>query len=101
MMMVRGDDLAAAAAARGARGDGSSLELLEMLEHADHRVARRRVRLVGDRATEADAQLGAELGLDQAVRAQCFLGIIVTEVRLASSRRNPHGGECGRTPPWL
>src|SRR5690606_38675352 len=66
---IAGARLAAATAARGARRDGGGLELLEVLEHADHRVARRRVRLVGDRAPEADAELCAELRLDQPVRA--------------------------------
>lgn len=40
-----------------ARRDGSGFELFEMLEHADHRVARSSMRLIRDRATEADAEL--------------------------------------------
>src|SRR3954454_4142890 len=75
--------LAAAAAARRTRRDSGGLELLEVLEHADHRVARSRVRLVGDRAAEADAQLGAQLALDQAVGAERLLRIVVVQISFA------------------
>ncbi|MGE0397911.1 MAG: hypothetical protein AB7T06_14525, partial [Kofleriaceae bacterium] len=51
------------------------------------------VRLVGDRATERDAQLGAKLGLDQAVGTERFLGIVVTEICFASSGGDPDGSE--------
>lgn len=91
---ARAVSLAAAPAASRARGDSSSLELLEVLEHADHRVASRGMRLVGDRAAEADPELGAELGLDQAVRAERLLGVVVAEVGFTASCRNPHRSEC-------
>ena len=68
-----------------------------MLEHADHRVARGRVRLVGDRATEADAKLGTKLGLDEPIRAKRFLGIVVIEICLTPGGGDPDGGE--RTRP--
>jgi hypothetical protein len=87
--------------ARGARGDGGSLELLEVLEHADHRVARGRVRLVGDRAAEADAQLGAKLRLDQAIRPERFLRIVMIEIRFTAGGSNPHGRECSSAATGL
>jgi hypothetical protein len=87
--------LATAPTARGARGDRSGLELLEVLEHADHRVARSRMGLIGDRPTQADAQFGAQLGLDQAVGAKRFLGVVMPEIGLATRRGNPHRGERG------
>ena len=93
--------LAAAATARRARRDGGSFELLEVLEHADHRVARGGVRLVGDRAAEADAKLRAELGFDQAIRAKRFLGIVVAEVCLAAGGGNPHRRKRRGTPTRL
>jgi hypothetical protein len=90
--------LAAAATASRAGRDGSGLELLEVLEHADHRVARGRVRLVGDRATERDAKLRAELGLDQAIRPEGFLGIVVVKVGLTTGGCDPDSCErCGAT----
>jgi len=91
-------DLAAAAAAGGARGDGSRLELLEVLEHADHRVARCGMRLVRDRSAEADAQLGAELRLDEAVGTERLLGIVVSQIGFAAGGGNPDRGESFRKP---
>ena len=55
--------------------------------------ARGRVRLVGDRATERDAELGAELGLDQAVGAERLLRIVVAEIGFAARGSDPDGGE--------
>src|ERR1041385_5962589 len=94
-------ELPATATARRARRDGGGLELLEVLEHADHRVAPGRVRLVGDRAAEVDSKLGAQLRLDQAIRAQRLFGVVVVEVSLAASRRDPDRGKGGRTATGL
>ena len=93
--------LAAAATTRGARRNGGCFELFEVLEHADHRVARGRVRLVGDRATEADAKLRAELRFDQAISTEGFLRIVVIEISFTAGGSDPHGGESCGTAAWL
>ena len=93
--------LPAATTARRARRDGSGLELLEVLEHADHRVARSRMRLVRDRATEADAELRAQLGFDEAIRAKSLFGIVMIEIGFTTSGGDPHGGESGGTATRL
>jgi hypothetical protein len=85
--------LAPTTAAGRARCHRGGFELLEVLEHADHRVARRGVRLVRDRAAEADAQLGAELRLDQAIGAKRLFRIIVAEIGLTTGSGDPNGGE--------
>src|SRR4026207_2584725 len=72
-----------------------------MLEHADHRIARRRVRLVGDRATERDAKLRTELGLDEPIRAQRFFWIVVIEICFTPGGSNPHGGKGGSAASGL
>jgi hypothetical protein len=90
-------ELATATAASRARRDSGSFELLEVLEHADHGVTRRRVGLVRDRATKRDSKLRAELGLDQAIRAKRFLGIVVSEIGFAAGGSDPHGSESGST----
>src|SRR5439155_22960638 len=88
--------LATAPTARRARRDRRGLELFEVLEHADHRVARGRVRLVRDRAAQADAQLGAQLRLDESVGAQGLLGVVMMEVRL-TTRGGDADGRQGRS----
>src|SRR6266542_1632280 len=96
-----GSRLATTATTRRARRDGSGLELLEVLEHADHRVARGRVGLVGDRATERDAKLRAELRLDQPVGPKRLFGIVVIEIGFTAGGSDPHGSECCGTAAGL
>jgi len=93
--------LPATAATRGPRSNRGGLELLEVLEHADHRVAGRRVRLVRDRAAEADAELGAELGLDQSIGAERLFRIVVGEIGFAAGSRNPDRSEGSSTTTGL
>jgi hypothetical protein len=94
-------DLAAAAPTLGSRGDRGGLELLEVLEHLDHGVAGGSVGLAGDGAPEAEAELGAELGLDQTIGPERFLGVIGGEVRLAAGGCDPDRGEGCRAAAGL
>ena len=96
---VTEERLATTAATGRARCDRGGFEFLEVLEHADHRVASRGVRLVRDRAAEADAKLRAELRFDQSIGAKSLLRIIVTEIRFTTGGSDPDGCERGSTGP--
>ncbi len=94
-------DLPTTTAARRTRSDRGGFELFEMLEHADHRVASRGVRLVRDGATEGDAQLCAKLRLDQSIRAEGLLRIVMIEIRFTAGGSDPHSRECGSATAGL
>ena len=57
--------------------------------------------VVRDRATEADAQLCAQLRFDQAIGAKRLLGVVMTEIGFAASGCNPYGGESGSATTGL
>jgi len=59
------------------------------------------MRLVRDRAAQANAELGAELGLDQAIGAERFLGIVVAEVCFTPGGRNPDRSKRSSTATGL
>ena len=51
------------------------------------------MRLIGDGASKPNAQLGAQLGLDESIRAQRLFGIIIIQIGFAARGRDPNGGQ--------